>query len=63
MTQAFERPSAAAGSHGDRLYALDNLRALMMWLGIVVHVSVTHMVNDAPLPWRDERTTDRKSVV
>jgi glucan biosynthesis protein C len=40
-----------------RLYALDNLRALMMWLGIVLHVAAIHMVNDSPLPWRDERTT------
>jgi len=41
----------------DRLHALDNLRALMMWLGIVLHVSVIHMVNDSPLPWHDDRST------
>ncbi len=41
----------------DRLYALDNLRALMMWLGVVLHVSVIHMVNDSPLPWHDDRAT------
>jgi len=41
----------------DRLHALDNLRALMMWLGIVLHVSVSHMVNDSPLPWHDDRST------
>lgn len=40
-----------------RLHALDNLRALMMWLGIVLHVSVIHMVNDSPLPWHDDRST------
>lgn len=40
-----------------RLHALDNLRALMMWLGIVLHVSVIHMVQPPLLPWRDgERT-------
>ena len=39
-----QRPNA------DRLYALDNLRALMMWLGIVLHVAAIHMVNDSPLP-------------
>ncbi|MEJ6022313.1 acyltransferase family protein [Ramlibacter sp. PS4R-6] len=36
-----------------RLHALDNLRALMMWLGIVLHVAAIHMVRDAPLPWQD----------
>jgi glucan biosynthesis protein C len=41
----------------DRLYALDNLRALMMWLGIVLHVAAIHMAGDSPLPWRDDRTT------
>lgn len=40
-----------------RLHALDNLRAMMMWLGIVLHVSVIHMVKPPLLPWRDgERT-------
>lgn len=43
---------------GERLHALDNLRALMMWLGIVLHVSAIHMVHDSPLPWADERTTE-----
>lgn len=37
-----------------RLHALDNLRALMMWLGIVLHVAVLHVVGHSPLPWRDE---------
>jgi glucan biosynthesis protein C len=40
-----------------RLHALDNLRALMMWLGIVLHVAVIHMVQYPPLPWRDEQRT------
>lgn len=48
---------APAGGAATRLYALDNLRALMMWLGIVMHVVVIYMVHDSPLPWRDERTT------
>ena len=47
----------AARGNPDRLYALDNLRALMMWLGIVLHVAAIHMVHNPPLPWRDERTT------
>ena len=37
----------------DRLHALDNLRAIMMWLGIVLHVSVNHLVTKSPLPWHD----------
>ncbi|MGJ7527060.1 acyltransferase family protein [Variovorax sp. GB1P17] len=41
-----------------RLHALDNLRALMMWLGIVLHVSINHItLADSPLPWRDPQTS------
>ena len=40
-----------------RLHALDNLRALMMWLGIVIHVAVIHMTRDNPLPWQDGART------
>ncbi|MCW7536821.1 acyltransferase family protein [Aquabacterium sp. A7-Y] len=40
-----------------RLHALDNLRAILMWLGIVLHVAVNHVAGDSPVPWRDERTT------
>lgn len=40
-----------------RLYALDNLRAAMMWLGIVLHVAVIHMAGPSLLPWRDNQTT------
>ncbi|AKJ27191.1 acyltransferase [Caldimonas brevitalea] len=29
----------------------------MMWLGIVLHVSVNHMVGESTLPWRDRETT------
>ncbi|PWF48722.1 acyltransferase family protein [Massilia glaciei] len=39
-----------------RLHALDNLRAVMMWLGIVLHVAVNH-VAQSPLPWRDADTS------
>lgn len=49
------RPNHPAGPQ--RLHALDNLRALMMWLGIVLHVSVIHMAGDPVLPWRDEQRT------
>lgn len=48
----------ASAPPGQRLYALDNLRAAMMWLGIVLHVAVIHLAGrDSPLPWRDDRTT------
>lgn len=40
-----------------RLHSLDNLRASMMWLGIVLHVSVNHLVGESPLPWRDSATS------
>lgn len=40
-------------SSSERLHALDNLRAVMMWLGIVLHVAVIYMVRESPLPWRD----------
>ena len=40
-----------------RLYALDNLRALMMWLGIVLHVAANHLTGPMLLPWRDEATS------
>jgi glucans biosynthesis protein C len=40
-----------------RLNALDNLRAIMMWLGIVLHVSVNHIVGEFPIPWRDSQQT------
>ncbi|MES2936957.1 MAG: acyltransferase family protein [Pseudomonadota bacterium] len=48
-------PALPAAAH--RLHALDNLRALMMWLGIVLHVAVIHVVRASPLPWRDEQRT------
>lgn len=40
-----------------RFHSLDNLRASMMWLGIVLHVAIIHWVGDFPLPWRDPQTT------
>ena len=43
--------------HPERLHALDNLRATMMWLGIVLHVAVIHLAGPSPLPWRDNQTT------
>lgn len=39
-----------------RLHALDNLRAAMMWLGIVIHVAVNHVTTPA-VPWKDAQLT------
>ena len=39
-------------------HALDNLRAIMMWLGIVIHVVMNYVVVRTPhLPWHDEQST------
>ena len=40
-----------------RNHALDNLRAVMMWLGIVLHVAVNHMQAPTLLPWKDSQTS------
>ncbi|WP_298210275.1 acyltransferase family protein [Acidovorax sp.] len=50
-------PFEAPAPTSTRLYALDNLRAAMMWLGIVLHVAVIHMSGPPLLPWRDNQTT------
>ncbi|MFL0800965.1 MAG: acyltransferase family protein [Agarilytica sp.] len=39
-----------------RYHALDSLRGIMMWLGIIVHVSINHMAGESILPWRDTQT-------
>lgn len=43
--------------HPQRLHSLDNLRAVMMWLGIVLHTALNHRVVASSLPWRDPETT------
>lgn len=40
-----------------RLYSIDNLRATMMWLGIVLHVADLHVTSVAPMPWHDAQTS------
>ncbi len=40
-----------------RYYAIDNLRAIIMWLGVVLHVAVNHLAGESLLPWRDSATT------
>jgi glucans biosynthesis protein C len=47
----------------DRLHALDNLRALMMWLGIVLHVAANHVTGPMLLPWRDKDTSQLADVL
>lgn len=43
--------------HPTRLHALDNLRAIMMWLGIVVHVAAGHTVATRQSLWSDPQTS------
>jgi hypothetical protein len=40
-----------------RLHSFDNLRAMMMWLGIVIHVAINHTTGPSALPWRDSQTS------
>ncbi|MDP2370183.1 acyltransferase family protein [Rhodoferax sp.] len=47
----------------DRLYALDNLRAVMMWLGVVLHVAVIYMVAPSPLPWHDHQRSEVADIL
>jgi glucan biosynthesis protein C len=53
---AFAKRRAMNPSTG-RLYALDNLRALMMWLGVVLHTAAIYMVSHNLYPWSDDRRT------
>jgi Acyltransferase family len=46
-----------------RLHSLDNLRASMMWLGIVIHVAVIHIVGESPLIWRDQATSPAANLL
>ena len=50
-------------STGQRLHALDNLRALLMWLGIVLHVEAIYATQHLPNAWRDEQRTLVADVV
>lgn len=49
--------------HSQRLHSLDNLRAIMMWLGIVLHAAVNHMDGHSLLPWRDAATSPVADLV
>ncbi len=46
-----------------RLHAFDNLRAIMMWLGILLHVAINHTTGESPLPWRDAQTSPVADVI
>lgn len=51
-------PEASATQNmGTRLHALDNLRAILMWLGILLHVAVVYSTLPGPIIWRDEQRT------
>ncbi len=50
-------PATTPNHGGERLHALDNLRAVMMWLGIVLHVAVIYMVVPLHMPWHDTQTS------
>lgn len=41
-------------TRGARLHALDNLRGILMWLGIVLHVAAIYSIQPTPVIWRDE---------
>ncbi len=45
-------------SQREHSHDLDNLRAVMMWLGIVLHVGVIHMIRPPPnIPYQDVAAT------
>lgn len=46
-----------------RLHAFDNLRAILMWLGILLHVAINHTTGESPLPWRDAQTSPIADLV
>ncbi len=46
-----------SGNTSERLHALDNLRAVMMWLGIVLHAAAIYTVQPTPIPWRDQQSS------
>lgn len=57
MTPAAAQTMTVSHPTAPRLHALDNLRALMMWLGIVLHVAANHLTGPMLLPWRDQATS------
>jgi glucan biosynthesis protein C len=47
----------SGGFDNSRMHALDNLRAMLMWLGIVLHVAINHLTGPMLLPFRDPQTS------
>lgn len=56
-------PTATPHTPVERLHALDNLRAVMMWLGIVLHVVMNYTVQPMPVPWHDVTTSQGADIV
>ena len=50
-------------ARSERFHALDNLRAIMMWLGVVLHVAINHITNLSPTPWRDAQTSPLADII
>ncbi|MBL8324382.1 MAG: acyltransferase family protein [Rubrivivax sp.] len=50
-------------SNDARAHALDNLRAVMMWLGVVLHVAALHRPQAAGLGWQDTQVTPAADLV
>ena len=47
-----------------RSHAFDNLRAIIMWLGIVLHVSISHTTLYSPhIIWKDRETSPIADVL
>jgi peptidoglycan/LPS O-acetylase OafA/YrhL len=46
-----------------RLHSFDNLRAIMMWLGIVLHVAINHTTGPSPLPWHDSQLSPLADLI
>lgn len=45
-----------------RIYALDNLRGVLMWLGIILHVAVNYVTKPF-MPWYDNKTTEMADLL
>ncbi len=46
-----------------RYHALDNLRGIIMWLGVVIHVACNHMASPNLMPWRDSQTSQQADLI
>ncbi|MFL0797958.1 MAG: acyltransferase family protein [Cellvibrionaceae bacterium] len=46
-----------------RYHSLDNLRGIIMWLGVVLHVCINHMAGVSNIPWRDSQTGEFADIL